>query len=49
MNFACLDNLDREPKWAYGDCCSECFAKFSLTTRKHHCRSKILILISFLI
>lgn len=33
-----LDNLESEPKWAEGDACSQCDAKFTLTMRKHHCR-----------
>jgi ankyrin repeat protein len=36
--FGLLSNLDREPKWADGDFCSECESKFTLTMRKHHCR-----------
>uniref|UniRef100_A0A915JPC7 FYVE-type domain-containing protein n=1 Tax=Romanomermis culicivorax TaxID=13658 RepID=A0A915JPC7_ROMCU len=36
--FRILDQLVVEPKWAEGDCCSECSVKFSLTVRKHHCR-----------
>ncbi|KHJ47577.1 hypothetical protein D918_01732 [Trichuris suis] len=33
-----LDQLIVEPKWAEGDNCTECGAKFGITTRKHHCR-----------
>ncbi|KHN81058.1 Ankyrin repeat and FYVE domain-containing protein 1 [Toxocara canis] len=36
--FSLLDSLESEPKWAEGDVCSECGAKFTLTMRKHHCR-----------
>ncbi|MFH4980683.1 hypothetical protein AB6A40_007392 [Gnathostoma spinigerum] len=36
--FSLLDNLEKEPKWADGDFCSECEAKFNITMRKHHCR-----------
>uniref|UniRef100_A0A158R5E8 ANK_REP_REGION domain-containing protein n=1 Tax=Syphacia muris TaxID=451379 RepID=A0A158R5E8_9BILA len=36
--FTLLDSLEKEPKWADGDLCSECNARFSLTIRKHHCR-----------
>ncbi|VDK60661.1 unnamed protein product [Anisakis simplex] len=32
------DSLEREPRWADGDTCSECGNKFTLTMRKHHCR-----------
>ncbi|KAL3108581.1 hypothetical protein niasHT_015503 [Heterodera trifolii] len=33
-----LESLEREPRWAEGDACSECAMKFTLTMRKHHCR-----------
>uniref|UniRef100_T1J2P3 BTB domain-containing protein n=1 Tax=Strigamia maritima TaxID=126957 RepID=T1J2P3_STRMM len=35
-----LDFLSQEPPWGEGDVCTgnECFAKFGITTRKHHCR-----------
>ncbi|KAI1717947.1 ankyrin repeats (3 copies) domain-containing protein [Ditylenchus destructor] len=36
--FGLLDDLEREPRWAEGEQCSECDAKFTLTMRKHHCR-----------
>uniref|UniRef100_A0A183BQX3 ANK_REP_REGION domain-containing protein n=1 Tax=Globodera pallida TaxID=36090 RepID=A0A183BQX3_GLOPA len=36
--FGLLESLEREPKWAEGDSCSECVTKFTLTMRKHHCR-----------
>ncbi|CAJ0964118.1 unnamed protein product, partial [Mesorhabditis belari] len=36
--FGLLDTLEREPRWAEGDTCSDCGVKFSITTRKHHCR-----------
>uniref|UniRef100_A0A915DVL8 Ankyrin repeat and FYVE domain-containing protein 1 n=1 Tax=Ditylenchus dipsaci TaxID=166011 RepID=A0A915DVL8_9BILA len=36
--FGLLDGLEREPRWAEGEQCSECEAKFTLTMRKHHCR-----------
>lgn len=37
-NFIFLDGLEREPRWAEGEQCSECESKFTLTMRKHHCR-----------
>uniref|UniRef100_A0A1I8FCL7 FYVE-type domain-containing protein n=1 Tax=Macrostomum lignano TaxID=282301 RepID=A0A1I8FCL7_9PLAT len=33
-----LDILDKEPGWVDGDFCLECGTRFSLKTRKHHCR-----------
>ena len=36
--FRLLDQLGREPRWSDGDVCSDCGVRFSLTTRKHHCR-----------
>jgi len=36
--FGLLDKLESEPKWADGEFCSDCEARFTLTMRKHHCR-----------
>ena len=33
-----LDSLSAEPPWAEGDNCMECATKFSIATRRHHCR-----------
>ncbi|KAF2362320.1 Ankyrin repeat [Trinorchestia longiramus] len=33
-----LDSLAAEPPWAEGDHCMECATKFTLATRRHHCR-----------
>ncbi|EFO91034.1 hypothetical protein CRE_25847 [Caenorhabditis remanei] len=32
-----LESLESEPRWSDGDTC-DCGSKFSLTSRKHHCR-----------
>ncbi|CCC42176.1 FYVE-type domain-containing protein [Caenorhabditis elegans] len=32
-----LESLEAEPRWSDGDTC-DCGARFSLTSRKHHCR-----------
>ncbi|WKX91250.1 hypothetical protein Q1695_009799 [Nippostrongylus brasiliensis] len=36
--FRLLDSLEREPRWSDGDMC-DCGVRFSITVRKHHCRS----------
>lgn len=36
--FTLLDMLSAEPQWIDGPVCHECGTKFSVTTRKHHCR-----------
>lgn len=41
--FGLLDKLESEPKWADGDFCSDCEARFTLTMRKHHCRYVVFI------
>ncbi|KAI0982905.1 hypothetical protein GJ496_001799, partial [Pomphorhynchus laevis] len=33
-----LDTLKNEPRWAQCDHCMECKMKFTLTSRRHHCR-----------
>ncbi|CAG0892800.1 unnamed protein product [Darwinula stevensoni] len=33
-----LDSLTQEPPWVDSDSCMECGSRFSITTRKHHCR-----------
>ena len=32
------DMLQQEPAWSDGETCLQCSTKFSLATRKHHCR-----------
>lgn len=34
-----IDELIVEPPWSMSNVCQECRSKFSLTSRKHHCRS----------
>ncbi|GFR77311.1 vacuolar protein sorting-associated protein 27, partial [Elysia marginata] len=36
--FKLLDMLSKEPPWSDGEMCLECGIKFSIKTRKHHCR-----------
>ncbi|KAL4223226.1 Ankyrin repeat and FYVE domain-containing protein 1 [Mactra antiquata] len=36
--FKLLDMLSKEPPWSDGETCLECKVKFSIKTRKHHCR-----------
>ncbi|XP_041349199.1 rabankyrin-5-like [Gigantopelta aegis] len=36
--FKLLDMLSKEPPWSEGETCLECATKFSIKTRKHHCR-----------
>ncbi|KAL5017224.1 hypothetical protein ScPMuIL_006813 [Solemya velum] len=36
--FKLLDMLSKEPPWCEGESCVECGTKFSIKTRKHHCR-----------
>ncbi|XP_076453246.1 rabankyrin-5-like [Babylonia areolata] len=36
--FKLLDMLSKEPPWSEGETCLECGTKFSIKTRKHHCR-----------
>ncbi|XP_046578318.1 rabankyrin-5-like [Haliotis rubra] len=36
--FKLLDMLSKEPPWSEGEICLECGVKFSIKTRKHHCR-----------
>ncbi|KAK7469532.1 hypothetical protein BaRGS_00036438, partial [Batillaria attramentaria] len=36
--FKLLDMLSKEPPWSEGETCLECSTKFSIKTRKHHCR-----------
>ncbi|CAG5125828.1 unnamed protein product [Candidula unifasciata] len=36
--FKLLDMLCKEPPWSDGEACLECSAKFTIKTRKHHCR-----------
>ncbi|XP_054156411.1 rabankyrin-5-like [Oppia nitens] len=36
--YRLLDFLPQEPAWTVADACLECGLKFTLTTRKHHCR-----------
>lgn len=36
--FKLLDMLSKEPPWSEGESCLECSTKFSIKTRKHHCR-----------
>ncbi|XP_021369516.1 rabankyrin-5-like isoform X1 [Mizuhopecten yessoensis] len=36
--FKLLDMLSKEPPWSEGEVCLECMVKFSIKTRKHHCR-----------
>ncbi|XP_064648552.1 rabankyrin-5-like isoform X2 [Lineus longissimus] len=36
--FKLLDMLSKEPPWSEGEACLECAIKFSIKTRRHHCR-----------
>ncbi|KAL3858016.1 hypothetical protein ACJMK2_012632 [Sinanodonta woodiana] len=36
--FKLLDMLSKEPPWSDGELCLECGTRFSIKTRKHHCR-----------
>ncbi|KAJ7374098.1 Ankyrin repeat and FYVE domain-containing protein 1 [Desmophyllum pertusum] len=36
--YTLLDMLNAEPQWIDGPVCHECTIKFSVKTRKHHCR-----------
>lgn len=36
--YTLLDMLNAEPQWIDGPVCHECSIKFSVKTRKHHCR-----------
>ncbi|XP_054749515.2 rabankyrin-5-like [Lytechinus pictus] len=36
--FRLLDMLSKEPAWSESELCQECQVKFSIKTRKHHCR-----------
>ncbi|KXJ18288.1 Rabankyrin-5 [Exaiptasia diaphana] len=36
--FSLLDMLDAEPPWSDGSNCHECSVRFTVKTRKHHCR-----------
>lgn len=36
--FKLLDMLGSEPAWSESEFCQECQAKFTIKTRKHHCR-----------
>ncbi|XP_025091346.1 rabankyrin-5-like isoform X2 [Pomacea canaliculata] len=36
--FKLLDMLSKEPPWSEGEWCLECSTKFTIKTRKHHCR-----------
>ncbi|XP_052802681.1 rabankyrin-5-like isoform X2 [Mya arenaria] len=36
--FKLLDMLAKEPPWSDGETCLECNIKFSIKTRRHHCR-----------
>uniref|UniRef100_A0A6P8I0Z8 Rabankyrin-5-like n=1 Tax=Actinia tenebrosa TaxID=6105 RepID=A0A6P8I0Z8_ACTTE len=36
--YSLLDLLDAEPPWSDGTNCHECSVKFTVKTRKHHCR-----------
>ncbi|XP_074641653.1 rabankyrin-5-like [Tubulanus polymorphus] len=36
--FKLLDMLSKEPPWTDSDVCLECTTKFTIKTRKHHCR-----------
>ncbi|XP_072163422.1 rabankyrin-5-like [Diadema setosum] len=36
--FRLLDMLSKEPAWSESELCQECQVKFTIKTRKHHCR-----------